>query len=135
MNNLLSYCGLVDARISASDKYLPVYTAKPREPCKCMIFNNNLDHKVLFELPRFSPDFRKFYRNIWDSQILCRFLANFTSLMQCSFIICTYKFLLTNQKPRNSRPCYIQLKSIYSEKATKFCEISTVDLTGTTLNS
>ena len=24
MNNLLSYCGLVDARISASDKYLPV---------------------------------------------------------------------------------------------------------------
>ena len=24
MSNLLSYCGLVDARISASDKYLPV---------------------------------------------------------------------------------------------------------------
>ena len=24
MNNLLSYCGLVDARISASEKYLPV---------------------------------------------------------------------------------------------------------------
>ena len=24
MNNLSSYCGLVDARISASDKYLPV---------------------------------------------------------------------------------------------------------------
>ena len=24
MNNLLSYCGLVDARIGASDKYLPV---------------------------------------------------------------------------------------------------------------
>jgi hypothetical protein len=23
MNNLSSYCGLVDARISASDKYLP----------------------------------------------------------------------------------------------------------------
>ena len=26
MNNLLPYCGLVDARISASEKYLPVYT-------------------------------------------------------------------------------------------------------------
>ena len=25
MNNLLSYCGLVDTRISASDKDLPVY--------------------------------------------------------------------------------------------------------------
>ena len=25
MNNLLSYCGLVDARISASDKDLPVH--------------------------------------------------------------------------------------------------------------
>ena len=24
MNNLVSYCGLVDARISASEKYLPV---------------------------------------------------------------------------------------------------------------
>ena len=28
MNNLLSYCGLVDARISASDKDLPVRFAK-----------------------------------------------------------------------------------------------------------
>ena len=26
MNNLLSYCGLVDARISASEKKLPVFT-------------------------------------------------------------------------------------------------------------
>ena len=25
MNNLLSYCGLVDAKIRASDNYLPVY--------------------------------------------------------------------------------------------------------------
>ena len=25
MNNILSYCGLVDARISASEKDLPVY--------------------------------------------------------------------------------------------------------------
>jgi hypothetical protein len=28
--------------------------------------------------------------------------------------------------------CLIALKFIYSEKATNFCEISTVDLTGTT---
>ena len=28
MNNLLSYCGLVDAKIRASDKYLPVNCAK-----------------------------------------------------------------------------------------------------------
>ena len=28
MNNLLLYCGLVDARISASEKDLPVCTAK-----------------------------------------------------------------------------------------------------------
>ena len=29
MNNLLSYCGLVDAKIRASDKDLPVHTASP----------------------------------------------------------------------------------------------------------
>ena len=28
MNNLLSYCGLVDVRINASDKDLPVYGAE-----------------------------------------------------------------------------------------------------------
>ena len=28
MNNLLSYCGLVDVRINASDKYLPVQKFK-----------------------------------------------------------------------------------------------------------
>jgi hypothetical protein len=28
MNNLLSYCGLVDARISASEKDLPVKTIR-----------------------------------------------------------------------------------------------------------
>ena len=31
MNNLLSYCGLVDAKISASDKDLPVHCAE----CPC----------------------------------------------------------------------------------------------------
>ena len=31
MNNLLSYCGLVDAKIRASDKDLPVTTPKPLE--------------------------------------------------------------------------------------------------------
>ena len=29
-------------------------------------------------------------------------------------------------------PCYKSLKFIFSEKATNFCKISTVDLTGTT---
>ena len=38
MNNLLSYCGLVDARISASEKDLPVLTEThpilmEQEPC------------------------------------------------------------------------------------------------------
>jgi hypothetical protein len=37
MNNLLSYCGLVAARISASEKYLPVHgiiisSEKKRQP-------------------------------------------------------------------------------------------------------
>ena len=30
MNNLLSYCGLVDAKIRASDKDLPVCTPKQK---------------------------------------------------------------------------------------------------------
>ena len=29
MNNLLSYCGLIDAKIRASDKYLPVQDDEP----------------------------------------------------------------------------------------------------------
>ena len=39
-----------------------------------------------------------------------------------------------NSKPvvRGSFPHFLHIKFIYSEKATKFCEISTVDLTGTT---
>ena len=32
MNNRSSYCGLVDSRISASDKYLPVPIQKPKTP-------------------------------------------------------------------------------------------------------
>ena len=37
MNNLLSYCGLVDARISASDKHLPVqsYAKHPNDAYDC----------------------------------------------------------------------------------------------------
>ena len=31
MNNLLSYCGLVDARINATDKYLPVSIIRKRK--------------------------------------------------------------------------------------------------------
>ena len=31
MNNLLSYCGLIDAKIRASDKDLPVNVAKSHE--------------------------------------------------------------------------------------------------------
>ena len=39
MNNLSSYCGLIDARISASDKYLPVKiflqsTNQPLQSCE-----------------------------------------------------------------------------------------------------
>ena len=34
MNNLLSYCGLVDARISASEKYLPVKEVAEKERLK-----------------------------------------------------------------------------------------------------
>ena len=33
MNNLLSYCGLVDARISASEKDLPVYMTLGKTYC------------------------------------------------------------------------------------------------------
>ena len=33
MNNLLSHCGLVDARISASEKDLPVLQWLPKSPC------------------------------------------------------------------------------------------------------
>jgi hypothetical protein len=35
MNNLLSYCGLVDARISASEKDLPVTLALRWKMCSC----------------------------------------------------------------------------------------------------
>ena len=32
MNNLLSYCGLIDAKIRASDKDLPVNTSEKFQP-------------------------------------------------------------------------------------------------------
>ena len=35
MNNLLSYCGLVDARISASEKDLPVQKNGPKKVGDC----------------------------------------------------------------------------------------------------
>ena len=37
MNNLLSYCGLVDARISASDKDLPVQSCKAIQNIQMML--------------------------------------------------------------------------------------------------
>ena len=49
MNNLLSYCGLVDPKISASDKDLPV-------PCPCFpLFNNYFSKKLSFyiHIPNF----------------------------------------------------------------------------------
>ena len=38
MNNFLSYCGLVDARISVSDKYLPVHENKTHHSNQDLIF-------------------------------------------------------------------------------------------------
>ena len=43
MNNLLSYCGLVDARISASEKALPV-------PGNSINYNSAVNQKLLDEL-------------------------------------------------------------------------------------
>ena len=42
-NNLLSYCGLVDARISASEKDLPV-------PIPNFIFTNILTNKIVLTI-------------------------------------------------------------------------------------
>ena len=37
MNNILSYCGLVDARISASEKDLPVFIRTDKNPAAVCI--------------------------------------------------------------------------------------------------
>ena len=49
MNNLLSYCGLVDARISASEKDLPVHTAL-RGKIQGMIFGIKRCKKICFKI-------------------------------------------------------------------------------------
>ena len=45
MNNLLSYCGLVDPRISTSDKDLPVKT----ELCQLFLFRSRMELKAMEE--------------------------------------------------------------------------------------
>ena len=46
MNNLLSYCGLVDARISASEKDVPVPRTLILDPVTYML-NNNVWNKII----------------------------------------------------------------------------------------
>ena len=56
MNNLSSYCGLVDAKIRASDKDLPVQqppistTASQNHPQQQQLFSNSSVRKVIQEL-------------------------------------------------------------------------------------
>ena len=70
MNNLLSYCGLVDARVSASEKDLPVTARFSFFQLQiCLMFN--LDScRILchFYLTSFLGDF---------SKIKCRYLTKF----------------------------------------------------------
>ena len=49
MNNLLSYCGLVDARISASDKDLPVKVHEKEKQYNCGICHETFDEVPLFK--------------------------------------------------------------------------------------
>ena len=46
MNNLMSYCGLVDARISASEKDLPV-----PEPNRLVSFHNCCVESIILHYP------------------------------------------------------------------------------------
>ena len=48
MNNLLSYCGLVDAKIRASDKDLPVQNQEMRG----LLRQNNLNESLLEEVQK-----------------------------------------------------------------------------------
>ena len=43
MNNVSSYCGLVDAKIRASDKYLPVQAAIQLEEKMQLVFSKQKD--------------------------------------------------------------------------------------------
>ena len=47
MNNLLSYCGLVDPRISVSDKNLPVMT-DVMEEISCFLRDINYQMTIIF---------------------------------------------------------------------------------------
>ena len=63
MNNLLSYCGLVDARITASEKDLPVSWVKNQQ---------NLISKVIFLCQRSVLSFWLFFRSeFWIRRATC----------------------------------------------------------------
>ena len=49
MNNLSSYCGLVDAKIRASDKDLPLYVKLTKKDFDLQIWVNWLSHFGLIE--------------------------------------------------------------------------------------
>ena len=78
MNNLLSYCGLVDSRISASDKDLPVqgsyrlYHGIYVNKCERIVWNCGSTQKGP---PKFEVALKFFY-----SQGFTRFLKTFFKL-------------------------------------------------------
>ena len=78
MNNLSSYCGLVDARISASDKYLPV----------CCTYN-------ILDFLDFSPDY--FAINVSLRKLLtyinCDFLSYINLFDELENVLTKFWFL------------------------------------------
>ena len=57
MNNLLTYCGLVDPRISASDKDLPVKVTLDFSIATIFMDKNSFSSKIVTFLGHFSHDF------------------------------------------------------------------------------
>ena len=79
MNNLLSYCGLVDAKIRASDKDLPVTLL-------CTVSHHS-NVRTVYRFTRISRSYRCFFRNFgYTSLVLTQVFSQCFSLKKGYFV-------------------------------------------------
>ena len=150
MNNLLSYCGLVDPRIRASEKVLPVLSPKILLNClknsppeklngfgilkaflqefqRHLLHNINLSIKLLF-LYFFD---RKSYKSCLLSCISFQISGSIEVKEKVQLLQTSVKNG-TNGNTNGNMGCQVSnegIKFSFSEKATKFCALALMVLT------
>ena len=81
MNNLSSYCWLVDARISASDKYLPVLFAVRGRVAP----NGNV-----------TPSWVRLDKKVQNHYGIWKCEKNLRQISLCALYVCVQMFIVTN---------------------------------------